>query len=72
MMLRRCLCRGVVRLLAGLQSMGFIGEKAGQGPDFRFTTPSIVHRERYRAFQVLEVSNVLMRELVVCAAESSH
>lgn len=57
MKLRQCLCRGAVRLLAGLQSLGIMGQGAGQGADFRFTTPSIIHRERFRAFQALEVSN---------------
>ncbi|CAM9614987.1 unnamed protein product, partial [Laminaria digitata] len=52
--LRQCLCRGQVRLLAGLESLGIMGRKAGRWPDFRFTSPEIVHRERFRAFQALD------------------
>lgn len=33
-----------------------LGQKAGELPEFRFTTPEIVHRERFRAFQALDVS----------------
>ncbi|CAM9413021.1 unnamed protein product, partial [Scytosiphon promiscuus] len=31
-----------------------MGQKAGEWPDFRFTSPNIVHRERFRAFQALD------------------
>lgn len=58
MKLRKCLCRGYVRLLAGLEALGMMGRQAGQGPDFQFTKPDIVHRERFRAFQALDVSGV--------------
>lgn len=56
MKLRQCLCRGTVRLVAGLESLGLMGQKAGEWPEFRFTSPEIVHRERFRAFQALDVS----------------
>lgn len=56
MNLRQCLCRGYVRLLAGLDALGMMGSRVGQGPEFRFTKPDIVHRERFRAFQALDVS----------------
>lgn len=53
MKLRQCLCRGNVRLLAGLESLQMMGKDA---ECFRFTSGAIVHRERYRAFQALDVS----------------
>lgn len=56
MKLRQCLCRGTVRLVAGLESLGMMGQKAGEWPEFRFTSPEIVHRERFMAFQNLDVS----------------
>lgn len=56
MRLRQCLCRGTVRLVAGLEALGMMGQKAGEWPEFRFTSPEIVHRERFRAFQSLDVS----------------
>lgn len=56
MKLRQSLCRGTVRLVAGLESLGMMGQKAGEWPEFRFTSPEIVHRERFRAFQALDVS----------------
>eukprot|EP00903_Cladosiphon_okamuranus_P014294 g13276.t1 len=54
MKLRQCLCRGTVRLVAGLESLGMMGQKAGEWPEFRFTSLEIVHRERFRAFQALD------------------
>ncbi|CAN0331380.1 unnamed protein product, partial [Ectocarpus sp. 4 AP-2014] len=50
MKLRQCLCRGSVRLIAGLESLGMMGQKAGEWSEFRFTSPEIIHRERFRAF----------------------
>ncbi|CBJ30997.1 conserved unknown protein [Ectocarpus siliculosus] len=54
MKLRQFLCRGSVRLIAGLESLGMMGQKAGEWSEFRFTSPEIIHRERFRAFQALE------------------
>lgn len=64
MKLRQCLCRGTVRLVAGLESLGMMGQKADEWPEFRFTSPEIVHRERFRAFQALDVSKGRVDSLV--------
>lgn len=51
--LRQLLCRGTVQLLSALEFVGLFQPKADT---CRFTTPAIVHRERYRAFQAFDVS----------------